>query len=320
MEIRKDWFTGRVSIISEARGRRPHYFSEVIEQKTLCPFCPGNEKMTPKAELITKIKGDKVEVETGEEVWYSSEWNSRIFNNLYPAFDTQSKNQNYPYGYHYLIVETKDHNKDINEYSEEEIKSYVVALVSIKEKIEEDKNIRYVSIFRNYGREAGASVSHAHTQIIGSYLIPPSIEREMKIFSEKREAMNLLIDEARSQERIISDEEFLVFVPFAPISPFEFWITSKDKVSDITKDKEELHELFSFVKKHIFAMKKVLGNVSYNYYFHIAPSNYNSDFHWHMEIVPRINIYAGYELGFGATIITTKPEVAASTIKQALKP
>lgn len=304
-------------IVSEARGKRPHYFSEVIEQKTLCPFCPGNEKMTPKAELITKIKENNIEVETGEEIWYSSEWNSRVFENLYPAFDTQSDSPNYPYGYHYLIVETRSHNKDIDEYGENEIKSYIEALTSIKRKIEENKKVKYVSIFRNYGKEAGASVSHAHTQIIGSELIPPNIEREMKIFSEKPEAMNLLINEARVQERVIFEDDFIAFVPFAPISPFEFWITSRNKVVDITKDSEEMLKLFNVFSKLIFTMKKILGNVSYNYYFHIAPSSF-SNFHWHMEVIPRTNIYAGYELGFGATIITTKPETAASTIKQTL--
>lgn len=317
MEIRKDWFTGRTCIISEARGKRPHYFSEVIEQKTLCPFCPGNERMTPQAELITKVKDDEIEVESGEKIWYSNKWNSRVFKNLYPAFDIQAEGSNYPYGYHYLIVETRDHKKDINEYDDKEIKSYIIATISIKDEIKKDKKIKYISIFRNYGKDAGASVSHSHTQIIGSALMPPSIEREVKIFSENSEAMNLLIEEAKKQERAILDDDFFVFTPFAPISPLEFWITSKNKIADITENYENLFKLFMVVRKLIFAMKRVLGNVSYNLYFHIAPLN-ESNFHWHIEVVPRINVYAGYELGFEAVIITTKPEDAASFLKQAL--
>lgn len=321
MEIRTDWFSGRSCIIVTERGKRPDYFNRTLEaEKKICPFCPGNEKMTPKAEIIVKVKNDnELQVSYGKEIEYAKDWQARVFKNLYPAFDITSSEVNYPYGYHYLIVETREHDKDISDFSDLELKAYAQAIISTKEIIEKDKKIRYVAIFKNYGKEAGASVPHSHTQIIGSVLIPPNIKREQEIFSKKEDAMNLLLEEARNQKRVVTERNGLVaFTPYAPISPYELWITSKEKERDITKQLEKMFELFKLIRVIIRAVRKNLGYVSYNFYFHIAPIE-EEKFHWHVEIIPRVNIYAGYELGFGIVIITADPEKVAALYSDSIK-
>ncbi|MGB9894841.1 MAG: galactose-1-phosphate uridylyltransferase [Thermoproteota archaeon] len=321
MEVRTDWFSGRKCIIVTERGKRPDYFNRISEtEKKICPFCPGNEKMTPKAEIIIKVK-DSGELETkyGKEIEYAGGWQARVFRNLYPAFDIVSNEANYPYGYHYLIVETKEHDKDISDFSDLELKAYTQAIISTKEMIEKDEKIRYVAIFKNYGKEAGASVPHSHTQVIGSALVPPNIKREQEIFSKKEDAMSLLIEEARNQRRVVVEKDGLVvFTPYVPISPYELWITSREKENDITKQSEKLFGLSRLIRAIIRTMKKNFGYVSYNFYFHIAPKE-EEKFHWHMEIVPRVNVYAGYELGFGIVIITADPENVATFYSDSIK-
>jgi UDPglucose--hexose-1-phosphate uridylyltransferase len=321
MEVRTDWFSGRKGIIVTERGKRPDYFKRIPEiEKKICPFCPGNEKMTPKAEIIIKVKeSSELETKYGKEIEYAGDWQARVFRNLYPAFDTVSNEANYPYGYHYLIVETKEHDKDISNFSNIELKAYAQAMISTKEMIEKDEKIQYVAIFKNYGKEAGASVPHSHTQVIGSALVPPNIKREQEIFSKKENAMSLLIEEAKNQERVVVDKDGLVaFTPYVPISPYELWITSKEKEKDITKQPEKLFILLKLIRIVIHTMEKNFGYISYNFYFHISPRE-EEKFHWHMEIVPRVNVYAGYELGFGIVIITANPENVAALYRDSIK-
>lgn len=131
--------------------------------------------------------------------------------------------------------------------------------------------------------------------------------------------MNLLIEEAEHQKRIVIEEDgFIVFVPYVPISPYELWIASKEKENDITKQAEKMFKLFKVVRAVIHSMKKDFGHISYNLYFHIAHREVEK-FHWHMEIVQRVNIYAGYELGFGIVIITANPEDVASFYRDSIK-
>jgi UDPglucose--hexose-1-phosphate uridylyltransferase len=155
--------------------------------------------------------------------------------------------------------------------------------------------------------------------VIGSALVPQNIKREQEIFSKKENAMSLLIEEAKNQERVVVDKDGLVaFTPYVPISPYELWITSKEKEKDITKQPEKLFILLKLIRIVIHTMEKNFGYISYNFYFHISPRE-EEKFHWHMEIVPRVNVYAGYELGFGIVIITANPENVAALYRDSIK-
>jgi UDPglucose--hexose-1-phosphate uridylyltransferase len=72
------------------------------------------------------------------------------------------------------------------------------------------------------------------------------------------------------------------------------------------------------------ALFRLLGNPPYNYGIHTAPSNPEiTDYHWHVEILPRLSVWAGFELSTGVYINTTPPELVAASlgdlVRQALE-
>lgn len=325
-EIRFDWFSERTCVIAKGRASRPVLYAETPQAETRpCPFCRGNEQMTPSARIVLRLasNGD-FETLYGETAGDSRDWQVRIFPNMFPAFSPTEPREDgvgqaiNAYGYHMISVDTPDHNEDIDSFSDMETNAYLMALRILKENLERDHRIRYVSIFKNQGREAGASIPHPHTQVIATEKIPPSIVREVRLFEKTRsesgeEAMSRVIEESRIGNRLIlSDQHLAVFTPYAPISPYEFWIAPlisraewEDSLSDIGK----------VLRLTIAAMKQFLGEVPYNFYFHLPPRD-NEVFCWHIEFVPRSNIHAGYELGFGAYIITSSPEETAKLYKE----
>jgi len=281
--------------------------------------------MTPPAELVLHLtENGTFEALYGEKARKSQDWQIRAFTNLFPAFSSSPHVVNesgkvlFPYGYHMISVDTPSHNRDIDSFTDLELSAYIEGLRLVKDMCERDNKIKYVSIFKNQGKEAGASIPHSHTQIIGSERIPPVIARELalteKIENEEgQRAMSKLIKESEEEQRIIlSQGNFTVLTPFAPISPYEFWIVPTRKEVDW----EERSSGFGRVLKlMISSMKKLLGLVPYNFYLHLSPRGV-TEFWWHLECIPRVNTYAGYELGFGTYIITLSPEESAKLYKE----
>ena len=77
-------------------------------------------------------------------------------------------------------------------------------------------------------------------------------------------------------------------------------------------------------------MQRVLRDPPFNFVFHTAPNTetlvrrrhywdtLQVDFHWHIEILPRLTRVAGFEWGTGFYINPTSPEEAASFLRDAV--
>jgi UDPglucose--hexose-1-phosphate uridylyltransferase len=160
-QIRKDFLLDRFSIISEIRGKRPvHFEPNTKEKKTICFFCPGNEKLTPPTIDIfpQDSKTDK-----------GADWMIRVFRNKFPALKT-------PTGGHEIVVETPKHGQGIEELEARGLLD--VFLMYEKRRISLEKKYGYAFVFKNSGRDAGASLPHSHTQILASDELPPIIAHE----------------------------------------------------------------------------------------------------------------------------------------------
>jgi len=326
LQIRRDWFSGRTSVIAKGRGARPHLFRQEVEQEQkACPFCRGNETMTPPAELVLRLPGDgQPQVLYDEEARDVKDWQVRSFPNLFPAFrpthvpSDQTDSGLFAYGYHMILVDSPSHGGDLDSFTDIELRAYLTGLRLIKDFHESDERIKCTSIFKNHGREAGASIPHPHTQIISSEFIPQSIRREFDLDEEirrdeGRQAISKLLEEAEEAERVVfQNKHFTAFTPFAPISPYEFWIAPTEQDIDW---KDEDMEFGKVLRMMIHSMKKLLGQAPYNFYLHLPPKD-SLGFRWHLECVPRVNTFAGYELGFETYIITQFPEESAKSYKE----
>lgn len=307
--LRKDYILERwVYYASERKKRRKEFKEEEIKDisspKT-CFFCPGNEHLTPP--------------EIGR-VEYKDKWKIRWFPNKFPAVElkgspgikaknnllTEGKN----YGAHEVIAETDDHKKQLADLSIEHIKEifdvYGLRITALSKL----KGVKYVSVFKNKGPQAGTSLVHSHTQIATLPVLPNDVMDEVKAANKYKKCpyCDIIKLESKSKRKIMENKSVIAFAPYASRFNFEAWLFPKRHVKNITDMyNNELYDLAKAVKKILLKLKKI--DASYNYFLHYAPKG--NDLHFHIEITPRIAKWGGFELSTGATINSIMPEDAA---------
>ena len=125
--------------------------------------------------------------------------------------------------------------------------------------------------------------------------------------------------ESEGPRLIYDSKHFVVLAPWASIQPFEFWIIPKRHSADFMKiDDEELEDFSKTLNLSLKALSNLLGDPPYNYVLHTAPKGIeevNKFYHWHLEVYPKLAIWAGFEIGTGMYINVTPPEIAAETLK-----
>jgi UDPglucose--hexose-1-phosphate uridylyltransferase len=306
-ELRKDCLLDRWVIIAGNRGKRPVDFiqKECETKEGVCVFCPGNEHLTPKE--ILSILGPHG-------------WTVRAFENMYPATSLEFPQA---FGRHEVIVEMNQHNKNLQDLPPGAIREVIDMYCSRIDDISKIDGIAYVLIFKNHGEAAGTSIAHEHSQLIALSQIPTLVENELAAYKKYHHKTKKCIFcdiaemEMNSERKIFENDKFFCFAPFASRFPFEAWLLPKRHAGNITDlTDEEKNSLADALKTILGALSKLLRNPPYNYYLHIAPPR--EDFHFHIEICPRVTKLAGFELGSDIIINTMPPEKAAAELKALL--
>jgi UDPglucose--hexose-1-phosphate uridylyltransferase len=329
-ELRQDLVTGRWVAIATQRARRPSSFTRAaavaVPAASRCPFCEGHEGMTPPEVMAYREKGTAPD---------TPGWSVRAVPNLYPAFGpangTPTLSENGPYrtmngvGVHEVIVHSPDHERDLAELPRAQVEEVVRAYQDRYDANRENPNIQYLLIIDNHGKEAGASLEHPHSQLFGIPMVPPTVQEEIDgLRSYRREHAScaycdILAYERRSGERVIFENpHFLVYAPFASRTPFEMQLLPKWQTARFeTLTAEQRRDFASALQQATGRLAKGLNDPPYNFYIHTAPAHAGPDldYHWHLEILPKLAIPAGFELGSGIMINTVTPEAAAEFLR-----
>jgi len=329
-ELRLDPMTARWVIISTEKDLGPSGYdieSPIIEGGT-CPFCVGSEKMTP-PEVDADRPTDSAPDTPG--------WKTRTVPNKFPAlrnepviertgvgmFDMMSG-----VGEHEVIVEDTDHDKQLADLDIDQIKKVVNVYKRRCISLGDDDRFKYVLIFKNYGLAAGASLEHSHTQLISLPIVPKRVMEELecahKYFDYKERCLfcDIIKQERDYRHReICENDDFMAFSPFASRSPFEISIIPRTHHAYFSEISDKQIESFSAILKEILMrMKIALNNPPYNFIVHTTPLNGNDDvqeyYHWHVEIIPKLNRIAGFEWGSGFYINSTSPETASRYLRE----
>jgi UDPglucose--hexose-1-phosphate uridylyltransferase len=273
-------------------------------------------------------------------------WQVRVIPNKFPAlviegevnrsgigiFDMMSG-----IGAHEVIVENPQHNISLADMEESQVEKVLWAYKERIVDLGKDKRFRYILVFKNYGSEAGASLTHPHSQLIATPITPRYVKLELTnsrmYFHEKERCLfcDMIRQELGSGERLVYENEyFVVFEPFASRFPFETWIFPRRHQANFSETTdEERVQLARCLKDVLTRLKKTLSDPSYNYVLHTAPNpvsrpgkpdywgTIDYDFHWHIEIIPRLTKQAGFEWGSGLYINPTSPEEAAKYLGEA---
>ena len=324
-ELRRDLVTGDWVVIATGRAKRPEEFASqkraVVEEdpNKPCFFCHPEETGQEKDVLIYKQEED---------------WSLRVFPNKYPAFARSRALRHIeegPYfgmdgtGYHEIVV-TKDHQKQIALLEPMEVAEIIDAYQERYIDLMGKKSINYIEVFHNHGKEAGASIAHPHSQLVAVPVISPYIKGELdgaELYwkSHKDCAYCAMIEwEGEQGKRMIfENNNFIAFCPYSSRAAFEVWVMPKkhkpyfERILD--SEKLELAEALQFAINRIY---KALGDPAYNFYIHTAPCDGKDypHYHWHIEILPRTSIWAGFELSTGIEVSTIQPEAAAEYLKK----
>ncbi|MDX9702689.1 MAG: DUF4931 domain-containing protein [Candidatus Auribacterota bacterium] len=334
-ELRKDPIIGRWVIISTERSRRPIDFavSHGKSSTKSCPFCEGNERKTP-PEIFAFRSPHSYPNESG--------WQVRVVPNKFPALRIEGDMEKVGVGMydkmngigaHEVIIETPDHDKRMHEYSVDCMTKVFEAYKIRLQDLKQDMRFKYILLFKNEGELAGASLSHSHSQLIALPITPKRVCEELagaqEYFQYKDRCVycDIIREEQNQRVRIVYENAgFIAFCPFASRFPFEIWVMPKRHYADFENiTPEEIPVLADMMINTLGKLSVALNNPQYNFMLRTGPvrwmrSGYwttiDQDFHWHIEIMPRLTRLAGFEWGTGFYINPTVPEEAARYLQE----
>lgn len=330
-ELRLDPMTARWVIISTEKDLGPDDYE--IESPILkggsCPFCPGNEKLTP-----PEVEADR----PGNTAADTPGWETRTVPNKYPALKNEPEldrtgvgmfDMMSGVGEHEVIVEDTDHNKQLADLDIEQIKKVIRVYKRRSVELGRDERFKYVLIFKNYGLAAGASLEHSHTQLISLPIVPRRVIEELECahsyfdYKERCVFCDIVRQEQEYRHReILENDGFIAFCPFASRSPFEVSIIPRMHQAYFTDIAEtEIDSFARILKEVLVRIKAALKDPPYNFIIHTTPLNGEGDeaeyYHWHVELMPKLSKIAGFEWGSGFYINPTSPETASRHLREA---
>jgi UDPglucose--hexose-1-phosphate uridylyltransferase len=294
-ELRVDPLSGRLVVVAPARAARPGTHAlppEPPDERELaaCPFCEGRERRTP-PELLALGGEDTREPDTPG-------WKVRVVPNLYPAFE-----------HHYVVVHSPQHVRSLAELERDELELVAAAWLELHERAVTAGSATLLAIV-NESPSAGASLPHSHSQVVWLQQEPPELERERPRLREGACALCAL--HAQRELQIASRKGVALFAAPAGRLPYELMIAPLAHLSDGFADPALLPVALELAAEAIRRLQRLEGReLPLNLWLH----SFHGDGHWHVELLPRLAVMAGLELGAGISVNTLAPEEAARRLR-----
>ena len=334
-ELRKDPIIGRWVIIATERSKRPDEFGSNSDgpDEGECPFCEGKEARTSGEIFALRPQGAS----------NGNGWQVRVIPSVAPFLRIEGEIDRRGHGLydvmsgigaHEIVVETPQHIDNTADLPVQQIANVFSVYRERIIDLEKDMRFKYALVFKNYGWPAGGGRErHARSQLIATPITPKRVKEELVgarqyyDYHERCIFCDIIKQEIEQKDRVVLDlDGFIALVPFASRFPFEVWILPKRHSSDfIHLEEQQRLDLARITKLVLQKLKKALDNPPYNYIIHTAPfrrekrgywKTINQDYHWHIEIMPRITRVAGFEWGSGFYICPIPPEDAAKFLRE----
>ncbi len=333
-ELRKDPLLGRwVAVLSRSKAPSEYILPSDEDIEHDCILCTGRENETP-SEIMSVPRLNTDQTKRG--------WWTRVIPNINPVFQVEGDlgrrgegmyDKMNSVGANEVIIESPDHSARPEDMGLDQMARVITTYRDRMSDLEKDARLRYTLIYKNSGKEAGAVFSHPVSHIASTPVIPKRVKEELdgakQYFSYKERCIfcDIVREELRIGNRVIIEtRNFVVFCPYASKFPFESWIVPKRHncaFQDIKAD--EIEDLALILSSLLKKMRAAFNGLSYNYFIHSAPNRIprknhwhtlGEDFHWHLEIMPRLLRTSGFEWGSGFYILPTSPENAAKYLRE----
>jgi UDPglucose--hexose-1-phosphate uridylyltransferase len=329
-ELRQDRTTGGWVIVAPERSERPQLrdaaerAAKRLRFDPSCPFCPGNEAQLP---------GIIAETSARE----APGWRVRVVPNKFPAVQAALPAQaaacgrhriRPAYGMHHVIIESPWHDAELAIMPAGELNWVIEVYRARARTLLAQDGIKVAILFRNHGRQAGASLAHPHTQIIALDVVPPRVTA-MSAWSKHYYAEHgrcglcdeLAIEREDGTRIVDENERFVALVPFAAEHPYELWVVPKQHQASFTALEDDDLPLFTaLLGRTLRRLSVSLNDPAYNFVVDSAPRDGQAAPHWHwkLRVVPDIAIWGGFELGTGLPINPSSPERDARALRAVL--
>jgi UDPglucose--hexose-1-phosphate uridylyltransferase len=227
-------------------------------------------------------------------------WRIRVVPNLYPALDHQE-----------VVVHSPRHVRSITELAGEEL-SLIAEVWRARAAEARSGGFAYVQVLINEGREAGASLPHSHSQLIWLREPPPITGQEESPPNCK--VCNHLAAEMREGTREIAHSGLVdLYSRYAARVPYEMLAAiSEYHLGDAFED-DDFDQALPLIASVLRRLRELEGPVPVNVWLYTAP--FGTEGHWRFEIVPRLTVFAGLELGAGLYVNWLAPEEAAARLR-----
>jgi UDPglucose--hexose-1-phosphate uridylyltransferase len=332
-ELRQDPTTKEWVIMAPDRAKRPQNIPKKVLVKKLpkweksCPFCPGNENQTPPEVLRLPASSQ------------NSDWEVRVVPNLYSALASDGEilrpetshlfRKRAGIGVHEVIIDTPVHNSAMALMPYDHVKNVLSAYQQRYNDLKQDRQLKFITIFKNHGWTSGTSLAHSHSQLVATPVIASYYHKEFDVAHEyyvdnaKCLYCDLITEELDKADRIVTEtKDFVVFHPYASHVPYETWIMPKEHCASFALTApQQLSELAIALKDSLLCLYRGLDDPDFNLMVDTATTEDEEDpyYHWRIRIMPRLTTIAGFEMGSGIRINTVLPEDTAKFMKRTVE-
>ena len=335
-ELRRDILLGRwIEVLSESKEPSEYHLpTDKGSAEETCVLCSGRETET--LHEITSIRKQGTLPNTPG-------WWVRAIPSFNPLFKVEGNldrrgvglyDRMNSIGANEILIECPEHSVKPEDMGPEQM---VRVIKLYKERIADlgkDLRLRYILISKNSMFDAWGTSFHPVSSLVAIPVIPKRIKDELENakqyydYKERCIFCDIIREELKVGDRIILESKnFLCFCPYASSFPFESWIIPKKHSCDFQEISHEEIEDMGFILMSILKKIRAVfkGEPPFGYFLHTAPNRVprrnhwhtlGDDYHWHLEIIPRIIRRTGFELGSGLFILTTSPEKAAKYLRE----
>ena len=283
-----------------------------------CPFCRGHESLTPPAVLQMPDTAD-------------ADWHARIIPNRYPVVEETAPRPSAAgpadahaspaHGVHDVVIESATHERSILAVDPARWRDVWELCRRRLAMLADRSDLAWGTVFKNSGPDAGASLEHLHSQLVALDFVPPVMSAELSAAAVSPDSFSGLIAAAEREGRIVAEADDLVaVVPHAIRQPFETWILPRSAEPWFHATSPTRVAALAALSRDVIArLDRLAPAVNYNWWLHQAPFPAHgrppSDWHWHLEILPRLSSFAGFELATGCHISVATPQASARRLR-----
>jgi len=325
-DLRKDLVSGDWIIMAPERAKRPSEFFPEKRVRNILPKdqCPFDD--------LAKSGNLPMYIGVPDE----KNWKAAVVPNKFPALThsdvcaTMVQDGLFEHveghGQHDLLI-FREHEKGIDAIPRSDVIMAFEALQKRYLMLAKDKCLVYTSAFFNWGPSAGASLHHPHIQILTLPIMPPSILHSLvhsRNYWQKHKRCvhcDILAYEEKEKVRVVCESERAIAVsPYASRHPFGVTVYPKAHLPSFeATGRDDLAAVVDMLQSCLGKMKRNINDPDINFFIHTAPlkgKKTYTHYHWHMEVLPKISIPAGFELSTGVLINVVPPETAAAMLRK----